>query len=130
MANSIQQAKTGYATFLSGVTPVKAEIYEAVYQENRQRLYAMAFFMTDNEMSAEDLMRNSFLRAFASHAEPTPEMLDRALITELRELMPIGVLTIDEATCTETPSVRAGDGSGNRARPPLHAKRTRRVAKK
>ena len=106
MANSIQQAKTGYATFLPSLAPVKAEVYEAVYQENRHRLYAMAFFMTDNEMSAEDLMRNTFLRAFASQSEPNAEMLDLALITELREVMPIGVLTIEEDTCTETPSIR------------------------
>lgn len=107
MASTIQEAKiTGYATILPTVAPVKSEVYEAVYQDNRHRLYSLAFWMTDNELAAEELMHNTFLRAFASHAEPTAEMLDRALLTELRELMPIGVLTLEEGTCTDTPSIR------------------------
>jgi RNA polymerase sigma-70 factor (ECF subfamily) len=107
MASTIRQEKiTGYATILPTVAPVRPEVYEAVYQENRHRLYAMAFWMTDNEMSAEELMRNSFLRAFAANAQPTAEMLDRALITEIREFMPLGLLTLDEGICTEAPSIR------------------------
>ena len=107
MASMTRQEKiTSYATFVPTVVPVRPEIYEAVYQENRHRIYALAFWMTDNELSAEELMRNVFLRAFASHAEPTAEMLDRALITEIRELMPLGVLTLDEGICTAAPSIR------------------------
>src|ERR1051325_6442341 len=107
MASTIRQAKiTDYATILPTVAPVRPEVYEAVYQENRHRVYAMAFWMTDNELAAEDLMRNAFLRAFASNAQPTAEMLDRALITEVRELMPLGVLTVDEGICTDAPSIR------------------------
>lgn len=107
MASTIQEAKiTSYATILPTVAPVKPEVYEAVYENNRHRLYSLAFWMTDNEMSAEELMQNTFLRAFASHAEPTAEMLDRALLTELREQMPIGVLTIEEGICTDAPSIR------------------------
>ena len=107
MASTTRQEKiTNYAAILPTVVPVRPEVYEAVYQENRHRIYAMAFWMTDNELTAEELMRNIFLRAFASNAEPTAEMLDRALITEVRELMPIGVLTLDEGICTEAPSIR------------------------
>ncbi len=107
MASMTRQEKiTNYATFAATVVPVRPEVYEAVYQDNRHRLYALAFWMTDNELSAEDLMRNVFLRAFSSNAQPTAEMLDRALITEVRELMPLGVLTIDEGICTDAPSIR------------------------
>jgi RNA polymerase sigma-70 factor (ECF subfamily) len=107
MASMTRQEKiTNYAAILPTVVPVRSEVYEAVYQENRHRIYAMAFWMTDNEMAAEELMRNVFLRAFASNAEPTAEMLDRALMTEVRELMPVGVLTLDEGICTAAPSVR------------------------
>ena len=107
MASTTRQEKiTDYAAFLPTVVPVRPEVYEAVYQENRHRIYAMAFWMTDNELAAEELMRNAFLRAFASNAEPTAEMLDRALITEVRELTPIGVLTLDEGICTDAPSIR------------------------
>jgi len=107
MASMTRQEKiTSYATIVPTVVPVRPEVYEAVYQENRHRIYAMAFWMTDNELSAEELMRNVFLRAFASNAQPTAEMLDRALITEVRELMPLGVLTVDEGICTEAPGIR------------------------
>jgi RNA polymerase sigma-70 factor, ECF subfamily len=107
MASTIQEAKlAGYATILPTVAPVRPEIYQAVYESNRHRLYAIAFWMTDNELAAEELMRNSFLRAFASQSEPSAEMLDRALLTELRELMPIGALTLEEGVCTEVPSIR------------------------
>lgn len=107
MASSIQGAKlAGYATILPTVAAVRQEVYEAVYENNRHRLYSIAFWMTDNELEAEELMRNTFLRAFANQSEPSAEMLDRALLAELRELMPIGVLTLEEGLCTETPSIR------------------------
>lgn len=107
MASTTRQEKiTGCAAFLPTVVPVRPEVYQTVYEENRHRIYAMAFWMTDNELAGEELMRNVFLRAFASNAEPTAEMLDRALITEVRELMPLGLLTLDEGICTDAPSIR------------------------
>ncbi len=107
MASTTRQEKiTNYAAFLPTVVPVRPEVYESVYQENRHRVYALSFWMTDNELAAEELMRNVFLRAFASNAQPTAEMLDRALLAEVRELMPVGILTVDEGICTEAPSIR------------------------
>jgi RNA polymerase sigma-70 factor (ECF subfamily) len=107
MASSIPQVKiTGYATILPTVASVRPEVYEAIYQENRHRIYAMAFWMTDNELQAEELMKNAFLRAFAGTPAPSPELVDRALIAEVRELMPLGTLTVQEGVCTDTPSVR------------------------
>jgi RNA polymerase sigma-70 factor (ECF subfamily) len=106
MANSIEHAKvTGYATFLPA-SAVSAETYQAIFEENRHRLYALAFWMTDNELAAECLMHNTFCRAFAHTTEPSPEILDRALIAEIRESIPVGVLTLDEGVCTEVPSIR------------------------
>jgi len=107
MASTIQHAKiTGYATFLPKNTGVTVEQYQRIFSENRHRVYALSFWMTDHELAAEDLMHNVFYRAFAQAAEPDTELIDRALISELREMMPLGVLTLEEATCTETPSVR------------------------
>ncbi len=106
MASTIQQAKlTGYATFLPAAAK-SAATYEAIYEGNRHRLYALAFWMTDNELAAEELMRNSFCRAFAQSQEPTAEALDRALIAEIRELTPLGNLTLNEGVCTDIASVR------------------------
>ncbi len=106
MASTFEQAKvTGCATILP-TSAVSAETYQAIFEGNRHRIYALAFWMTDNELSAEQMMHNVFCRAFAHAAEPSHELLDRALIAEIRELMPVGVLTLDEGVCTETPSVR------------------------
>ncbi len=107
MASIFQQAKiSGYATFLPAIAPERAEKYEAIFEENRRRIYALAFWMTDNELSAEELMHLTFCRGFAYSSEPTPEALDCALITELREQMPIGVLSVDEGICSDAPCVR------------------------
>jgi RNA polymerase sigma-70 factor (ECF subfamily) len=107
MASILQQTKiSGYATLLRAVAPQRAEKFQAVFQENRHRIYALAFWMTDNELAAEELMRLTFCRGFAHSSEPTAEALDGALIAELREQMPIGVLTVEEGICCEAHSVR------------------------
>ncbi len=107
MASIVDQAKiSGYATFLPVAGTEKAAKYEAVFQDNRHRIYALAFWMTDNEMAAEELMHLAFCRAFARSGEPSEEALDQSLIAELREQMPIGVLTLDEGICCDAPSVR------------------------
>ncbi len=107
MASIFQQAKiTGYATILPAAATARPETYQAIFEQNRHRLYALAFWMTDNELTAEELMHQSFCRAFALSAEPDAQALDRALITELRERMPVGVLTLEEGVCGEAPSVR------------------------
>src|SRR5512135_2400828 len=105
MASIIQQAKfSGYATFLPGVAAEHAQKFQAVFDQNRHRIYALAFWMTDNELTAEELMRLTFCRGFAYSSEPSPEALDRALIAELRETMPLGVLTLEEGICSDVPS--------------------------
>ena len=107
MTSIFQQAKTsGYATLLRAVAPERVENFQAVFQENRHRIYALAFWMTDNELAAEELMRLAFCRGFAHSSEPTAQALDHALITELREQIPLGVLTLDEGICCDAPSVR------------------------
>jgi RNA polymerase sigma-70 factor (ECF subfamily) len=107
MAQSIQQAKiTGYATFLPKAAAINSQTYQRVFDENRHRVYALAFWMTDNEMAAEALMHNSFCRAFAHSEQPSPELVDRALIAEIRELTPLGSLTLDEGPCIEPACVR------------------------
>ncbi|MBZ5566759.1 MAG: hypothetical protein LAN64_02790 [Acidobacteriia bacterium] len=107
MASISQQAKiSGYATFLPAVAAERAEKFRAIFEENRHRIYALAFWMTDNEVAAEELMHLTFCRGFAHSAEASAEALDQALITELREQMPIGVLTLQEGICADALSVR------------------------
>ena len=104
MASTIHDLKlTGFATWPAAE---RSENYETVYQQNRHRVYALAFWMTDNEMSAEELMGNVFRRAFALYSNPSEEAVDRALLAELREITPLGLLTLVSPAATEVMGVR------------------------
>ncbi len=107
MASNIQEAKlNGIARLMPAAPEATLETYQSAYEENRHRIYALAFWMTDNELAAEELLDTVFRRAFARTAAPEAESLDRLLIAEIRELMPLGVLTLNQAACTEVASVR------------------------
>lgn len=68
--------------------------YKDVFEGNRHRVYSLSFYMTGNELTAEDVMTSTFCRAFATSSKPDAETIDRALVTELRELTPVGNLTV------------------------------------
>ena len=78
--------------------------YDAIYGEHCHRIYSLAFWMTDNELTAEQLSANTFLRAFALSAEPKTEQIDQAFLAEIRELTTIGTLTLNSVS-SETKSV-------------------------
>jgi len=80
--------------------------YSKIYNENCHRIYSLAFWMTDNELQAEQLAANVFLRAFAGSASPKTEQIDQAFLAEIREIMPVGSLTLDCGVCAESLSVR------------------------
>lgn len=82
--------------------------YNEIYKENCDRIYSLAFWMTDNELTAEELSANTFLRAFATTDQPTQDHIDRSLLTEIRGFSPIGVLTLDPQS---TPSASAIQGN-------------------
>jgi RNA polymerase sigma-70 factor, ECF subfamily len=107
MANSYQDAKiTGFAAYLPKIAEGEIEKYQAAYEQNRHRVYSFAFWMTDSEIAAEELLGATFCRVFASSDSPTTEMVDRALLTEIRELMPIGTLTLESDTVTDVSEIR------------------------
>ena len=89
---------------LAGVKSRTAH-YDAIYGEHCHRIYSLAFWMTDNEMTAEQLSSNTFLRAFASSAEPRTEQIDQAFLAEIREITILGTLTLNSSACAETNSV-------------------------
>lgn len=106
MAASIQQAKlNGFAGSISW-PEARDRAYQEAFEENRHRVYSLAFRMTDNELVAEELMINSFYRVFALSPDPDAESVDRALVAELRELMPLGALTLECAPCSEVVGLR------------------------
>lgn len=107
MATTVQNVKISeYASFFPIVAHKKSASREKVYDRNKQRIYALSFWMTDNELAAEELTQIAFQRAFALHDNPTEEQIDHALLTEVRELMPIGLLTLDCAGAQEVMNVR------------------------
>ncbi|HTD23524.1 MAG TPA: hypothetical protein VK738_12775 [Terriglobales bacterium] len=100
---SQQQAKlTGFVDFLPALHAVPAGKAKEIYEKNKHRVYSLAFWMTDNELEAEELCANVFGRAFWAANEPSLEMIDRALVNELRASRPIGTLTL---SCTEVKEV-------------------------
>lgn len=81
--------------------PTAGAEHDSIYRENRHRIYSRAFWMTDNELAAEKLSASTFLRAFSEEgtvsAEPTArhaEQIDQAFIAEMREIEPVGTLTL------------------------------------
>ena len=56
------------------------ESYQAIYACNQHRVYALAFWMTDNELAAEQVMEQAFIRVFSISSSPTEEMVDCALL--------------------------------------------------
>lgn len=106
MATSILYAKfSGFAYELPALAS-EADSYKAIYEEHQSRIYNLAFYLTDNEMTAEDLTARVFSNTFAVNSTPSAEVLDRALVNELRETTPIGDLTLSVPASTETANAR------------------------
>ncbi|SRR6266481_685107 len=103
MASIFQGTLSGFAAAAPAASTQLQ--YDSIYQENCHRIYSLAFWMTGNELTAEQLSANTFLRAFASSQPPASEQIDRAFLKEVRELMPVGILTSNCPVCSETASV-------------------------
>ncbi len=99
-------AISNFPAILSTFARPSADLYKSIYDENRHRVYAFAFWMTDSEPAAEELLAATFVRAFEAHQVPTSEQIDDALIAILREEHAIGNMTLQCAEATEVVSVR------------------------
>jgi RNA polymerase sigma-70 factor, ECF subfamily len=77
-----------------------------VYEQHRHRVFSLAFWMTDNELAAEELMKQVFCRAFEAGESATGNDVDRALIAELSLSFDLGTLTLDCAPCDRVLAVR------------------------
>jgi|ERR1700694_904989 len=105
---SLSSAIHSLAPYVSMVESQTATPYNTIYNENCHRIYSLAFWMTDNELTAEQLSANTFLRAFAGVNEPTTECIDRAFLAEVRELVPVGPLTLH---CSISPNIQNVHGN-------------------
>ncbi len=105
MANSLQEVRISGLSYFP-VIETTADAYKSVYDRNCDRIYSLAFWMTDNELEAELLVSSTFLRAFAMSEQPGDEMIDRALLTELRQTTAIGTLTLRCEAAVEVQNIR------------------------
>jgi RNA polymerase sigma-70 factor, ECF subfamily len=78
-----------------------------VYESHRHRTFSLAFYMTGNEIEAEEILTTTFVRAFQQSEKPDGFVVDSALITELNSRFP---LQNEEPS----PAVTAGGALGNR----------------
>jgi RNA polymerase sigma-70 factor, ECF subfamily len=108
MSLSITEARTfDFAPCVPAVlSQPSVERRRDIYEQNRHRVYSLAFWMTDNELAAEALTIQVFQRAFAATQEPTADEIDRALVSELRFLVPIGTMSLNCQSCERVVSVR------------------------
>jgi len=103
---SFQGVIGSFGAVYSAVDTQKAN-YREIYEENCHRIYSLSFWMTDNELVAEQLVNNTFLRAFAGSRGPKSENIDHAFLTEMREMFAIGSLTLSSAANAETSQIRS-----------------------
>lgn len=60
-----------------------------VYESHRHRTFSLAFYMTGNEVEAEEILTVTFVRAFQQQERPDAFVVDSALIQELSERFPL-----------------------------------------
>src|ERR1700688_828732 len=60
-----------------------------VYESHRHRTFSLAFYMTGNEVEAEEILTITFVRAFQQQERPDAFAVDSALIQELSERFPL-----------------------------------------
>ena len=95
----------GYAVEIPALMERTASL-KAIYEKHQSRIYNLAFYLTDNEMTAEEITARVFTNTFAVNATPSAEVLDRALVSELSATTPIGTLSLDEPIVERTANAR------------------------
>jgi RNA polymerase sigma-70 factor (ECF subfamily) len=107
MLNAIQEAPLTQITGFSPETMVSVPQRREIFERNRHRAYAVAFWMTGNELAAEDLMSDAFCAAFLATPNPSVEDIDQALVTELKQTFDIPVFTLNCVPSNQVRNVRS-----------------------
>jgi RNA polymerase sigma-70 factor, ECF subfamily len=72
-----------------------------IYESHRHRTFALAYYMTGNELEAEQILTNTFVRAFSAAEEPEGRDVDVALLKELRQ---VSALCLDDSQHPPVPA--------------------------
>jgi DNA-directed RNA polymerase specialized sigma24 family protein len=86
---------TIFAPIIQQVRQAARDDYRDIFEGHRHRIFSLAFYMTDSELAAENLLTDVFCQAFSRSSNPEAEMIDRVLVSELRRIMPIGGMTLN-----------------------------------
>jgi RNA polymerase sigma-70 factor, ECF subfamily len=62
-----------------------ARVQRDVFESHRHRIFALAFYMTGNELEAEEILSGTFIQAFQESKRPDAFAIDAALIREFRD---------------------------------------------
>ncbi len=109
MSNSFESIlPTAIVQFLPSAKSKLLKHHRAIYEANRHRVFSFAFWMTDSEPMAEQVSERTFLRAFSLNDRPGDELIDRALLRELRNVASVSMepLQLRCAVVNEVSSVR------------------------
>jgi RNA polymerase sigma factor (sigma-70 family) len=71
------------------LTQRAVDIQRDVYDSHRHRVFALAFYMSGNEIEAEEILTATFVKAFRCVAVPDGGQVDSALVEELRLRFPL-----------------------------------------
>ncbi len=107
MLNTMQEAPVTQVTSFAAQTMAAVPQRREIFERNRHRVYAIAFWMTGNELAAEDLMSDTFRAAFLTTPDPSVEDIDRALVVELKKTFDIPIFTLDCAPSNQVRNVRS-----------------------
>ena len=107
MLNTVQQSNRTQISAFPPETFLATQQRREIFERNRHRVYAVAFWMTGNELAAEDLMSDTFRAAFLASPCPSVADIDQALVTELVNLFELPVFTLDCAPSTTVRNVRS-----------------------
>ncbi len=61
----------------------EAQQQRDVFESHRHRVFSVGYYMTANELEAEDILTGTFVSAFAQQLHPDGATVDRALVGEL-----------------------------------------------
>jgi RNA polymerase sigma-70 factor (ECF subfamily) len=79
-----EESATGIVNAQAEECPVE-QAQRDIYDSHRHRVFSLAFHMTGDELEAERLLTDSFVRAFQTDPKPDSCVIDNALIQGLRE---------------------------------------------
>ncbi len=70
------------------------QVQRDIYDSHRHRVFSVAFYMTGNEVHAENILTETFVQAFNAAPEPDRSGIDQALISQLRARFEISPSTV------------------------------------